>query len=123
MTLQLMRNAFDWPWLAEHRVNVGPRTKINPEVPDPLKKRVEAMNHLDIALYGWILKRFERQLANPTPPILIDGGGRTDFEHVTLWKAVGRSPLREAAMKSKGLPSGTRTKLKGRTHFITPPVV
>ena len=121
-TLELLRETFQWPWLQEYRVNVGPKTRQKPEVADHLKKRIETMNRLDVALYEWIVDRFEKQCANPKPAILVPGGGRVDFEHLPLWKAVGRSPLREAAMKLKGLPPRPQGQMMGHPQFITPPI-
>ena len=129
-TLELFRAIFDWPWLQEHRVNVGPRTraKKKPDVSDHHKKRIESMNQLDMALYDWTVERFEKQCANPPSPFQVPGGARADFENLLLWKAVGRSPLREAAMKAKGLPPQPprrpqqRTVGGRQTQFITPPI-
>ena len=123
-TLELFRAAFEWPWLQELRVNVGPqaRKKEKPEVADHLKKRIKTMNMLDTAFYEWVVERFEKQCDNPTSPILNEGGARTDFEHLMLWKAVGRSPLREAAMQSKGMPQRPPRRMPARGQFITPPI-
>jgi hypothetical protein len=124
-TLGLLRETFEWPWLQELRVNVGShaRKKEKPQVADDLRKRIAAMNELDTALYEWVVERFEKHCDNPTPPVLVDGAGRTDFEHLRLWKAVGRSPLREAAMKSKGVPQRPqRHAALTPGQFITPPI-
>ena len=57
------------------------------------------MNRMDTELYNWILAGFDKKLANPTPPVIVPGGGRTDFDNVKLWRAIGNSPMRKAAME------------------------
>ncbi len=63
------------------------------------RKRIKEMNRLDIQLYDWILDRFETQLANPSEPVKVAGGARTDFSEVKLWRAIGSSPARQSTME------------------------
>ncbi len=57
------------------------------------------MNRLDNQLYDWVFERFEKALVSPQQPILVEGKGRTDFDQVKLWHAIGSSPVRKAAME------------------------
>jgi hypothetical protein len=74
-----------------------------------LKRRIKEMNRMDTELYNWILESFDKKLANPAPPVIVPGGGRTDFDKVKLWRAIGTSPMRKAAME---LSPATRAKKK-----------
>lgn len=63
------------------------------------RRRIKEMNRMDNELYDWVSERFDKKLANLSPPIVIEGGGRTDYENVKLWRAIGTSPMRKAAME------------------------
>jgi hypothetical protein len=54
---------------------------------------------MDTDLYNWILAGFDKKLARPAPPVIVPGGGRTDFDQVKLWRAIGNSPMRKTAME------------------------
>ena len=100
-TLELLRKTFGWDWLQEFEINVTLK-KLKPEhaVPSSLKKQIAEANYLDMDLYEWLVAKFNRQYANPVPPIIVPGWKRTDFINMKLWKAVGRSASRDALMRS-----------------------
>ena len=98
-TVQLARATFEVN-LSEFHVNKGVQKqqkahKVNLAV----KRRIKEMNRMDTELYDWILENFDRKLAKPTPPVIVPGGGRTDFDKVKLWRAIGNSPMRKSAME------------------------
>jgi hypothetical protein len=107
-TLQLMADAFGLPALSAHHVNARRNKEKEPPLGEALMEKIRAMNRLDLALYDWVCERFDAQLAKPPAAVLVPAGGRTDYGAMPLWRAVGRSPLREAAMKERGLPKRTR---------------
>jgi hypothetical protein len=104
-TLTLLERKLGLPGLPENRVNVNARKPKSSELSPALKERIEAMNALDLALYDWVGQRFDEELADPSPPIKVPGGRRKDFQNVSLWLAVGNSPLRDAAMEARGVPA------------------
>jgi hypothetical protein len=103
-TLDLLARKLNLPKLTENRVNVGPKSRENKTLPDPILKRIEAMNALDIELYRWVNERFDEELAQPRSAVALPGGNRTDWDQLKLWRAVGTSPIREASMKLMGVP-------------------
>jgi hypothetical protein len=106
-TVQMVRATFDVD-LTEFHVNKGvQKQQKGGKVNLALKRRIKEMNRMDADLYNWIYERFDKKLANPTPPVIVQGGGRTDFDKVKLWRAIGNSPMRKAAME---LSPATRAK-------------
>lgn len=103
-TLQLMAQTFDLPALNQHHVNANREKTNKTPLSEALMEKIREMNRLDMALYDWVSERFDRQLAQPGAAVQVTGGARTDVAGMPLWRAVGQSPLREAAMKEKGLP-------------------
>ncbi len=102
-TLSVVRNTFQID-VTEFRVNTRPEdAKKNAGPNVALRKRIKEMNKLDIELYDWIYNRFENQHSHPTPPIVVDASGRSDFENVKLWRAIGSSPMRQSAMANSRL--------------------
>ena len=98
-TVQMARATFGVN-LSEFHVNKGVhKQQKGQKVNLGLKRRIKEMNRMDTELYNWIFERFDKKLANPTPPVIVQGGGRTDFENVKLWRAIGNSPMRKAAME------------------------
>ena len=98
-TVQMVRATFDVN-LTEFHVNKGvQKQQKGQKVNLALKRRIKEMNRMDADLYNWIHERFDKKLANPTPPVIVQGGGRTDFDKVKLWRAIGNSPMRKAAME------------------------
>jgi hypothetical protein len=95
-TLALVRRTFEWPELEEHRTNV---TRDNSEFNEQARAYIAGMNQLDLELYDFVVQRFEHQLQNPSPPIAVPPGCRTDFEKLPMWRAVGESPVRAAMVK------------------------
>ena len=84
----------------EQYVNKGKYKRQNrTKLTTHLKLRIRDMNRLDTQLYDWVFERFEKALVAPPQPILVDGKGRTDFDQVKLWHAIGISPMRKAAME------------------------
>jgi hypothetical protein len=69
-----------------------------------VRAQIEAMNQLDLELYDWVCARLDAQLQAKPPAIANPAGGRSDYFDLPLWRAVGQSPLREAAMKVGGVP-------------------
>lgn len=102
-TLQLMANTFGLPELNAHHVNEGGDSASKTPLSDAIMEKIRAMNSLDLALYDWVSERFENQLAQPCKAVQVAGGARSDYAAMPLWRAVGRSPLRESAMRDKGL--------------------
>ena len=87
--------------LTEFHINRGvDKKKKSRKLDMTQRKRIKEMNKLDIQLYDWVLERFEQQLANPSRPIEVPGGNRSDFDEVKLWHAIGSSPARQSAMAS-----------------------
>jgi hypothetical protein len=98
-TVQLARATFEVNLSAFH-VNKGVhKQQKGQKVNLALKRRIKQMNRLDSDLYNWVLAGFDKKLAKPTPPIIVPGGGRTDFDALKLWRAIGNSPMRKAAME------------------------
>ena len=98
-TVQMARATFD-VYLSEFHVNKGVHKEQKGQKANlAIKRRIKEMNRMDSELYDWISERFDNRLANPEPPIVVQGGGRTDFENVKLWRAIGNSPMRKAAME------------------------
>ncbi len=94
-TLLALRLALGINLTAFH-INRGRRPASN--VLNPvMKKRIEAANQLDIALYAWLEERFDQQLRDRAPAVGVPGGRRRDVENLGLWRAIGHSPLRESA--------------------------
>lgn len=104
-TLQLMAQTFGLPDLNAHHVNANKEKANKAPLSEGILQKIRDMNQLDLALYDWVCARFDSQLAQPRPAVQLAGGGRTDVAAMPLWRAVGQSPLREAAMKQKGLPT------------------
>lgn len=103
-TLQLMASTFNLPALNANHVNANRQKKDQAPLSDAIMDKIRQMNRLDLALYDWVSQRFEAQLAQPQAPLRVAGGARTDVAAMPLWRSVGRSPLREAAMREKGVP-------------------
>ena len=98
-TVQMARSTFDVDIL-EYHVNKGVHKRDKGhKVNLSLRRRIKEMNRMDTELFNWILESFDKKLANPAPPVIVPGGGRTDFENVKLWRAIGNSPMRKAAME------------------------
>lgn len=107
-TLERFKKTFGWPWLEAQPVNARPR--LQPDVPAVTEKdkaRIAEMNRLDMALYEWVMHRFDHRVRPGRTPVFVPGGKRSDFAQVPLWKAVGVSPWRKAAMQSGGPPAET----------------
>ena len=98
-TVQLARATFDVHF-SEFHVNKGvQRQKKEQKVNLAMKRRIKEMNRMDTELYNWIVADFDRKLAKPAPPIAVPGGGRSDYDQVKLWRAIGNSPMRKSAME------------------------
>jgi len=112
-TVQMVRATFDVDVL-EYHVNKGVHKRDKGDkVNLSLRRRIKEMNRMDTELYNWILESFDKKLANPAPPVIVPGGGRTDFDNVKLWRAIGNSPMRKAAME---LSPATRAKNNGQVE-------
>jgi hypothetical protein len=97
-TVRMARMAFGVN-LTEFHVNKNAdKKKKGPKLSINQRKRIKETNQLDMQLYDWILDRFETQLANPSEPVKVAGGGRTDFNQMKLWRAIGSSPVRQSVM-------------------------
>ncbi|MBF0282731.1 MAG: hypothetical protein HQM07_09225, partial [Zetaproteobacteria bacterium] len=55
-------------------------------------------------LYQWVSERMDQQLRQRPEAILVEGEGRTDMPTHALWRAVGNSPMRDAARQMGGIP-------------------
>lgn len=98
-TVQMVRATFEVNFSVFH-VNKGVQKQRQGQKANlAVKRRIKEMNRMDSDLYNWIYERFDRKLATPTPPVIVPGGGRTDFDKVKLWRAIGNSPMRKAAME------------------------
>ncbi len=98
-SVQLIRSAFQLE-LTDYHVNKGvdrQTSEIKLSIED--RMRIKQMNKMDTDLYKWIKSRFDKQLVDTPSPILVPGGGRTDFDQATLWHAIGNSPIRQKAME------------------------
>jgi hypothetical protein len=84
----------------EYHINKGVDKK-NTEQKLSLKmrQRINEMNRLDNDLYQWVVDRFDKNMLNPSKPIIIPGGSRTDYGEAKLWHAIGSSPKRQGAME------------------------
>ncbi len=108
-TVHMARTTFGENF-TEFNINRG--TQKNQEGQKPkidMRRRIKEMNRMDTELYDWILDRFDNNLANPGAPIIVSGGGRTDFGEVKLWRAIGSSPMRKGAMELS--PANEKIKL------------
>ena len=104
-TLRLMETKLGLPSLSENRVNVNDKKGAGGQLSADIVRRIETMNALDIAFYEWVCERFDTELTDPSPAVLVPGGGRQGDPAAVLWRAVGTSPLRDAAMKLRGVPT------------------
>ena len=99
-TVRMARIAFGVN-LTEFHINRGvDKKKKGKKLDIKQRKQIKEMNRLDTELYDWVLQRFEQQLEEPSPPIQVTAGNRTDFENVKLWRAIGSSPARQEAMRA-----------------------
>lgn len=107
-TLGLMEKKFELAGLPENRVNINERKSSHPKLSDQVLRRIADMNVLDSEFYEWVRRRLDEELARPSPPIKVPAGRREDAPGTVLWRAVGRSPLREAAMEVGGVPTSAQ---------------
>lgn len=107
-TLQLMASTFRLPALAQNQVNANRKEAVEKALDPALMQKLRDMNPLDLALYDWVCARFDTRLTQPRPAIAMPGGGRQDAAAMPLWRSVGQSPRREAAMKEGGVPQRTK---------------
>jgi hypothetical protein len=103
-TLALLSSTFGLPSLARNHVNRRPANRSGNPVPPHFAQQVRDRNPLDCALYEWIVKRFDGHM-RLAKPILLPATTQPPSTPIPLWRAVGRSPLREAAMKQGGVPT------------------
>ena len=110
-TLDLMARTFDLPALKENRVNSTRQKENQAPLGESLLRKIREQNELDSALYDWVADRFDTKLASPR---LISklGLGRKDYRSLPLWKGVGVSPIREAAMQQRGVPKNAEQILR-----------
>lgn len=103
-TIRLLRMTFSWAWLTEYRVNTGSekeqKKRKGYKLTANMKRRIKEVNRLDTDLYEWVVRRFEKHLEAPAAAIVVPGNGRTDYEKVNLWRSIGSSPIRKAAMEN-----------------------
>lgn len=116
-TLQLLARTYGFATLTEKNVNRGNEPEEKKSLPAAMLQRIRDMNPLDIALYAWVCERFDACLAKPPNVIRVNGNGRKDAEAIPLWRSVGQSPLREAAMHSFGKPTALHIVALGETAF------
>lgn len=102
-TLELMSRTFGLPALKENHVNKNHSKEHKAPLDDAIMQQIRDMNRLDTALYDWVSARFDAQMDAPRA-IPVPGGGRTGAAHMPLWRGVGESPIREAAMQQGGVP-------------------
>lgn len=118
-TLQLLRRTLGWPNLREQRVNARRAKAAHGDLAPPLIQRIERMNALDCALHAWICERFERQLREPAPPILVPPGAQTDPAGFPAGKPLGTDVMFELWRHLKG-DEGPDPELGG--PFVMPPI-
>jgi hypothetical protein len=104
-SLELMSKIFRLPSLNLNHVNGNSDKERNPPLSSALMDKIASMNQLDIELYRWALERFDRQYKSASAPVKVEPGLRRDLPVQALWKAVGQSPLRQKAMKERGVPA------------------
>lgn len=105
-TLKMARLAFNVN-LTEFHINRGAEKRDKKQKLDiNQRKRIKQLNKLDIQLYDWIVERFERQSSQTIEPIVVPGGGRTDYTEVKLWRAIGSSPQRQTIMRESPNKAG-----------------
>lgn len=102
-TLELMSRTFGLPTLKENHVNKNHSKEQKAPLDDAVMQKIHDMNRLDTALYAWVSARFDAQRDAPRA-ILVPGGGRTGATGMPLWRGVGESPIRKAAMQQGGVP-------------------
>jgi hypothetical protein len=84
----------------EYHINKGvDKKKTEQKLSLKMRQRINEMNRLDNDLYQWVVDRFDKKMLNPSKPIIIPGGSRTDYGEVKLWHAIGSSPKRQGAME------------------------
>ena len=109
-TLELISRTFGTSQLAEERVNMAPPTAMTQPLSDELLKKIQEMNRLDIALYEWVVNRFDWQLKNPSL-IKVGSGKRNDIDGIPLWRSVGRSDIREETMLHGAAPQSKQSDI------------
>jgi len=98
-TMDLVSIMFDVN-LTEYHINKGVKKNDTEEkLTLKIRQRINEMNRLDNDLYQWVVNRFNKKLLNPGEPIIVPGGGRTDYGQMKLWHAIGSSPKRTGAME------------------------
>ena len=99
-TVGMLRSAFGWN-LTEFHINKSTeQSRKSTKLKSDARKRIKAKNPLDIALYDWLVKRFEKTSQSDATPIKVAGQNRTDYENVPLWHAIGSSPIRKSVMEN-----------------------
>ena len=73
-------------------------------------EKIQEMNRLDIALYEWVVNRFDWQLKNPSL-IKVGSGKRNDIDGIPLWRSVGRSDIREETMLHGAAPQSKQSDI------------
>jgi len=98
-TLDMARTTFSENF-TEFNINKGTQKKQEEQkLKLDMRRRIKEMNRMDMELYDWVVDRFEDNLGKPIEPIIVPGGGRTDYDSVKLWRAIGSSPMRKGAME------------------------
>lgn len=120
-TIQFMSRLFALPDFREHHINRStPKPGEERNLDPALRKRIQDMNQLDIALYAWVRERFDMHVSSATP-VKVPGHARTDLENAPLWKGVGSNSLRSAIKQHKGSMADVEEERKRAAQ--TAPVV
>ena len=103
-TLGMVSRMFGLPDLNKNHVNRNKAREEEAPLDAPIIEQIRRMNRLDIELYDWVAARFDRYQIEHRNPILVPGEGCREGPVTSLWRAVGQSPVRQAAMKERGVP-------------------
>lgn len=102
-TLALLSRTLGLPALARNHVNRVPQDRKGGPVSAVFAEQLRHRNRLDCSLYDWILQRFDEHMRSARP-MLLQASTPPQGSDVPLWRAVGSSPLRQAAMQQGGVP-------------------
>ncbi len=105
-TLELFSNKFNLPAISHNKVNITKKIQLpKSEFSKELLSKIERQNELDIELYQWVDAKLNTwiDVAQSKKPPIVAPNKKLMISSPPLWKAVGQSPLREAAMKNKGV--------------------
>lgn len=119
-TLTLFSKRLGLDSISHNKVNVTKKIQLpKSDFSESLLRKIEAANELDIKLYEWVEKKFYSWCSDEKFQIkCIAPDKDLTKQPIPLWKAVGQSPLRDLAMKNKGVKNMTEKQAQQNKKII-----